>query len=350
MKELLKKLSEAFGPSGYEDSVRDLIREHVSRKIPEGVDVFEDKIGNLYVHFKREGAPVLMVNAHMDEVGFMVTGITENGYLKFGCIGGMSPIVIGGKRLVSERGVRGVVITKPIHQMNAEERKKPVPVDEMAIDIGATSYEDAKKYADVGDFFVFDSDFVEYGDGYVKSKALDDRHGCAIMCKMIDELKGGLNTDYDLWFAFTVREEISYSGARCAAERVRPDLALVIESKAVQDIYGVPDEKKVCILGDGAIISFMDNSTVYDRGFVNRLRGICEENGIKYQINKYISGGNDSANIQKSIGGVKVGLLSAASRYIHSQANVIKYSDLESILDIGLMLISNKALNGEEKE
>ena len=350
MKDLLKKLSECFGPSGYEDGVRRMIRDYVSEGMPKNADVFEDRIGNLYVHFKNEGKPVLMINAHMDEVGFMVTGITENGYLKFGCIGGMNPIVIGGKRLVSERGIKGVVITKPIHQMSAEDRKKPVPVSEMAIDIGATSYEDAKKYADVGEFFVFDSDYVEYGDGFIKCKALDDRHGCAIMCKMIDAVKNGLDVKYDLWFAFTRREEISYSCAKCAAELVRPDIALVIESKAVQDIYGVENEKKVCILGDGAIISFMDNATIYDRDFVKHLKKISEENGIKYQMNKYISGGNDSSNIQKSIGGVRVGLLSAASRYIHSQANVVKYSDLESILDIGIKLISDKPFSGGENK
>ena len=350
MKELLRNLSQCFGPSGYEDGVKDLIREYVSPNMPRNSEIFEDRVGNLYVHFKKEDKPVLMVNAHMDEVGFMVTGITDNGYLKFGCVGGMSPIVIGGKRLVSERGVKGVTITKPIHQMSKEDRKNPVPVSDMAIDIGATSCEDAKKYADIGDFFVFDSDYCEYGDGFVKCKALDDRHGCAIMCKMIDAVKNGLDYEYDLWFAFTRREEISYSGARCAAERVKPDFALVIESKAVQDIYGVPDEKKVCILGDGAIISFMDNSTIYDRDMVKHLIGICKEKNIKYQMNKYISGGNDSANIQKSIGGVKVGLISAPSRYIHSQANVVKYSDLESILDIGIKLISDKTFTGGENK
>ncbi len=349
MKELLKNLSQCFGPSGYEDGVRDLIREYVSRDMPKDTEVFEDRIGNLYVHFKKTDKPVLMINAHMDEVGFMVTGITESGYLKFGCIGGMNPLVIGGKRLISERGVRGVTLTKPIHQMSDEEKKKPVPVSEMAIDIGARSYEDARKHADIGDFFVFDSEYVEYGEGYIKCKALDDRHGCAIMCKMIDAVKSGLDIEYDLWFAFTRREEISYSCARCATERIRPDLALVIESKAVQDIYGVPDEKKVCILGDGAIISFMDNATVYDRELVRHLIDICKEKGIKYQMNKYISGGNDASNIQKSIGGVKVGLISAPSRYIHSQANVVKYSDLESMLAIGVGLISSKFSYREDR-
>ena len=343
MKEILKKLCEAFGPSGYEDGVKEIIKDYIGYSLPEGCEMIEDRVGNLYFHVKGTDKPRLMINAHMDEVGFMVTGITDTGYLKFDCVGGMNPLVLGAKRVVSERGVRGVTVAKPIHLLTAEERKNPPKVSDMCIDIGATSREDAEKYAQIGDYFVFDSSFVEYGDGFVKSKALDDRHGCAIMCKLVDAIKAGECTDFDLWLAFTCKEEISYSGARCAAEYIKPDYAVVIESKAVQDIYGVDDENKVSILGDGAIISFMDNSTVHDIDIFRHLVSICKENSIPYQLNKYISGGNDSASIQKSGIGVKVGLISAASRYIHSQANVVKYSDLEAMYMIAHKLITGKA-------
>ena len=348
MREILKKLSEAFGPSGYEDAVREAIENYIGADLPENCSVEKDRVGNIYFHGENKGKPRLMINAHMDEVGFMVTGITENGFLKFGCVGGMNPLVLGAKRVVSENGIKGVTVTKPIHLLSPEERKELPSVDSMCIDIGAESKEDAKKYVHVGDYFVFDSGYVEYGDGFIKCKALDDRHGCAIMCKLIDDIKAGASTEYDLWFAFTCREEVSYSSARCAAEYVKPDLALVIESKAVQDIYGVPEEKKVCILGDGAIISFMDNSTIYDRSMVEHLISLAEKNGIKYQKNKYISGGNDSAAIQKSIWGVKVGLISAASRYIHSQANVVKYEDIDAMYKIAYSLITSEILDIKE--
>ena len=246
--------------------------------------------------------------------------------------------------------VKGVITSKPIHLQTEKERAESTPKDKMYIDIGAVDREDAEKYVAIGDFGTFDSDFVEFGSNgkNIKSKALDDRHGCAIMCKLIDDIKAGARTEYDLWFAFTCREEVSYSSARCAAEYVKPDLALVIESKAVQDIYGVPEEKKVCILGDGAIISFMDNSTIYDRSMVEHLISLAEKNGIKYQKNKYISGGNDSAAIQKSIWGVKVGLISAASRYIHSQANVVKYEDIDAMYKIAYSLITSEILDIKE--
>ena len=347
MREILKALSEAFGPSGYEDRARELIKEYISKDAPSQSEIFEDKVGNLYFHMPNEGKPRLMINAHMDEVGFMVRGITDKGYLKIGCVGGMSPLVLGAKTVVSERGIKGVIASKPIHLLSREERKKLPDIDSMVIDIGAKNKEDAEKYASVGDFFVFDSDYREYGEGFIKCKALDDRHGCAIMCKLIDDIKGGAVTDFDLWLAFTCREEISYSGARGAAERIKPDYALVIESKAVQDIYGVPDADKVCILGDGAIISFMDNATIYDKDMVEHLISICKEKDIKYQPNKYISGGNDASNIQKSIWGVKVGLISAPSRYIHSQANVIKYSDMEAMYQIAYGLMTGKTSIGK---
>ena len=348
MREILKTLSEAFGPSGYEDRVRELIKEYISKDAPSDCEIFEDRVGNLYFHAPNSDGPRLMINAHMDEVGFMVRGITDKGCLKIGCVGGMSSLVLGAKTVVSERGIKGVIASKPVHLLSREEKRRLPNIDSMVIDIGAKNREDAEKFASVGDYFVFDSDYREYGEGFIKCKALDDRHGCAIMCKLIDDIKAGARTEYDLWFAFTCREEVSYSSARCAAEYVKPDLALVIESKAVQDIYGVPEEKKVCILGDGAIISFMDNSTIYDRSMVEHLISIAEKNGIKYQKNKYISGGNDSAAIQKSIWGVKVGLISAASRYIHSQANVVKYEDIDAMYKIAYSLITSEILDIKE--
>ena len=343
MKDLVKRLSEEFGPSGYEDRVKALIKEEIAPFLPENVEVSEDAFGSLIVHIPAENKPRLMVSAHMDEVGFMVTGITEKGNLRFGCVGGMDPLILGGKRVVSESGIVGGIMTQPIHLLSAEERTKRTEVRDMYIDIGATDKADAEKYVHVGDYFTFISDFRDLGDGYIKCKALDDRFGCAIMCEMIKAVyNSGKESGFDLWFAFTGREEVGFSGAKCAAERIKPDYGFVIESKAVQDTYGVPAEKRVCSLGDGAIISFMDNSTIYDKDFMNHLIRICEKNNIKYQLNKYISGGNDSSHIQRSVGGVKVGLISAASRYIHSQSDVVKYEDLEAMRDIAVALVTDE--------
>lgn len=332
MKELLKELSLAFGPSGCEDRVKELIKEYLDKNAPVGAEVWQDRNGGIFCHIENKGAKKLMICAHMDEVGFMVTHIEENGLLRFGCVGGIDPIVLGAKRVVSESGCLGSIIVKPVHLLSSEERDKKPKISHMLIDIGANSREEAEKLTFVGEYFTFDSDYVEYGQGYVKCKALDDRIGCAIMCQVIKDIKdGALASEYDLYFAFTCREEVGFSGALGASRAIKPDYAVVIESKAVSDISGVSEQKKVAVLGDGAIVSFADLGTIYDRDFTRHIMDLCKEKEIKYQVHRVVSGGNDSRHIQGAAGGCRVALLSAASRYIHSTADVVHYDDLEAI-------------------
>lgn len=332
MKELLKELSLAFGPSGCEDEVREIIKKYLEENMPKGSELYCDHNGGIFLHIANEGKPKLMVSAHMDEVGFMVTHIEENGLLRFGCVGGIDTIVLSAKRVISESGKRGSIITKPVHLLSAEERDKKPKISDMMIDIGADSREEAEKLTFVGEYFTFDSDYIEYGEGLVKCKALDDRLGCAVMCKTVKDIKdGNFVPQYDVYFAFTCREEVGYSGAFGAAHAINPDYGIVIESKAVADVHGVSEQKKVCELGDGAVISFADLGTIYDRDFVRHIMELCDKKEIKYQVHRVISGGNDSSNIQRATNGCKVGLLSAASRYIHSTADVIHYDDLDAI-------------------
>jgi endoglucanase len=281
----------------------------------------------------------------MDEVGFMITHIEENGLLRFGCVGGIDSIVLASKLVVSERGVKGNIIAKPIHVLTPEEREKKTKVENMFIDIGATSREDAMKSVFVGEYFTFSGDYVEYGDGYIKCKALDDRLGCAIMLKTVKDIcDGEIGCQYDLCFAFTCREEVGYSGAFAVTEIYKTDFAVVIESKAVADVFGVSEQKKVCVLGDGAIVSFADLGTIYDRDFTRHIMSLCEKNDIKYQVHRVVSGGNDSRHIQAGAAGARVGLLSAASRYIHSPADVVHYNDLDAIYKALKVLISERGI------
>lgn len=346
MKELLKKLSLAFGPSGCEDAVRELIYKEIENYIdPKEATI--DSLGNLIVHVGGKG-PKMMICAHMDEVGFMVTGITENGGLKFGTVGGIDPLCLGGRRVFSESGVRGAIGAKPIHLLTKEEREAGPKIKNMTIDIGADTKKEAEVLSFVGDYFTFDSDYCEYGDGFIKCKALDDRLGCAIMCQLIKDIKNGeISLAYDTFFAFTTREEIGYSGAFTATARINPDYAIVIESKAVADIYGVEDSKKVNILGDGVIISYADRGTIYDRAFISHIKKVADENEIKNQVNMYISGGNDSANIQKTACGTRVSTLSCASRYIHSQSDVIHENDFLAAYEVVKKVLG---INIEAKE
>lgn len=346
LNELLKELSLEFGPSGYEDMVKAKIREKISHCVDENSELYEDKVGNLIYHIKGEGKPKLMINAHMDEVGLMVTQITDKGEAFFGSVGGIDPIVLSGKRVISENGILGTIMTKPVHLLTSEEREKVCPISEMVIDIGARDKQDCEKYVNVGDYFVFLVDYMELGKDLICGKALDDRLGCAIMVRLICQLyEDKKELDYDLYFAFTGREEISYSTAFGATENIKPDYAIVLESKAVADLPSVAEEKKVSILGDGGIVSFADKGAIYDRGLTDHIINLCKKADIKYQVNKFVSGGNDSANIQKSIGGVKVAVISAGSRYIHSSSNVISRADFESIYKATYEVITNDRIN-----
>ena len=345
MKELLKELSLAFGPSGIEDPVREIVEKYIKENMPKDAVLSYDNHGGLFLHVKNEGKPKLMVCAHMDEVGFMVTHIEENGLLRFGCVGGIDPIVLTAKRVISESGHRGSIIAKPVHLLSPEERDKKPKVDNMMIDIGAKSREDAEKITFVGEYFTFDSDYVEYGEGYVKCKALDDRLGCAIMCQVIKDIaKGELENQFDLYFAFTCREEVGFSGAHSASWSIRPDYGIVIESKAVSDVAGVSEQKKVCVLGDGAIVSFADLGAIYDRDFIRYIMDLCDKKGIKYQVHRVVSGGNDARHIQLAGNSCRVALLSAASRYIHSPADVVHYDDLDAIYKALKEVISERGL------
>lgn len=346
MKELLKlnkDLCTLFGPSGNEDLISERIKELITPYKLDNAELFFDKVGNLYYHIPKENAPRLMINAHMDEVGFMVTSIQGDGTLSFGTVGGFDTIILPSKKVICENGLRGVILSKPIHLISRKARKKPIEVEDLVIDIGAESKEEAEKLVSIGDYFTFDLPYVEFGEGLICSKALDDRLGCAIMVKLIMDVKDQkIDVPYDLYFAFTCREELGYSSCFGASERIKPDYAIIIESKAVSDLYGVSEERQVAKLGNGGVISFADCGTIFDRDLIKHIMALCENNGIKYQVNQYVSGGNDSANIQRSAGGAKVSVISSASRYIHSSSNVIHKTDIESIYKTVLSVLTDK--------
>ena len=339
--ELLKKLCEINAPTGREDKVAEFVREQT-----EGLcEYIPDRIGNLICLVKGEETenPVkIMISAHMDEVGFMVTGILENGLIKVGSVGGIDPVCLSARRVISESGVKGSIISKPIHLLTSEERGQAPKLKNLSIDVGALTKKEAEALTFVGDYFTFDSDYQEYGNGFIKCKALDDRLGCAIMCQAIKDLcSEGIKPSVDLYFAFTCREEVGYSGAFCASEQIHPDYAFIIESTAVGDAYSSDSESTVASLGNGGAISFADRGTIYDRAFTEKLISVCKDKCIDYQMKKYVSGGNDSSHIQRSGFGVKVAVMSAPSRYIHSASCVIHKNDVESIYKALYYLIAD---------
>ena len=194
----------------------------------------------------------------------------------------------------------------------------------MLIDIGATSKDEAEQYVSLGDFAYFYSDYVELGNGYIKAKALDDRIGCMLMIELIKS-----ELEYDTVFCFNVQEEVGLRGSKCTSYAVDADIAIVLESTTAADLDGVSGANRVCVLGDGPVISFMDNRTIYDRELFELGFTVAKENNIPAQTKTAVAGGNDAGAIQTSGDGARVMAISLPTRYIHSGASVVKASDID---------------------
>lgn len=331
----LKELCRLNGASGDEARVREFIKSHITAD-----EVTVDNLGNLLVFKKGRKTPKnkIMFAAHMDEVGFMITDISEDGFLSFGAVGGIDPAVVLGRALKLESGAVGVVGTKAIHQQSKDERKQMPGFGELYLDIGASSKEEAEKHALRGSFAYFDEDFFRFGDGFIKGKALDDRAGCLVMMDMING-----EPEYDAWYAFTVQEEIGTRGAKAAAFSTSPDIAFVLETTTACDISGVSGGKKVCELGKGAVVSYMDKGTVYDRELYALALETAKASGIPAQTKTLIAGGNDSGSIHVSRSGVRTCAISVPCRYLHSPSCVIKESDYRAVRDLAEKMLSAAA-------
>lgn len=332
---LLEKLCLVNGTSGDENAVRNAIINILPRDCTYTVD----PIGNLIVEKKGEIQPKNKVAlfAHMDEVGFIVTYINDEGFVYVDSVGGIDESALFSKKLTIN-GCVGVAGGKAIHQCSGDESKKIPKITDVAIDFGFESKEDAEKYISLGDFGYFKSDFVEFGKGFIKSKALDDRVGCAVILELLQK-KSRINYTA----VFTVQEEIGARGAAAGAYTVNPDYAIVIESTTASDIPDTPDRKKVCKLGEGAVVTFMDRGTIYNKDLYKKAFEIAKENEIPCQTKTVVAGGNDASAIHKAVGGIKTIAVSLPCRYIHSGSSVCNSKDIEAVEKLTTALLEEFA-------
>ncbi|PKM74146.1 MAG: endoglucanase M [Firmicutes bacterium HGW-Firmicutes-16] len=326
MLDTLKTLCYLSGASGSEDEVRDYILERV---MPYSDGITTDSMGNLIVHKKgkKPNSSKILICAHMDEVGIIITGIDDDGYLHFDFLGSVDRRVVIGKQIyIGKDRVRGVIGIKAYHHVSKDAEKSVPKRDELYIDIGARSKEEVKELVSLGDAGVFDDSVMEFGEGYLKAKAIDDRVGCAAMIKLLES-----ELPCDCTFAFTVQEEVGTRGAKIVSARVNPDIAIVLEGTTAADLPEVPEGKRICALGDGIVIPFMDKGTVYSRGLYKMVTELADANGIKWQTKTMIAGGTDASAIQRSGNGVDTIAISAPMRNIHSPSCIAKISDFESM-------------------
>lgn len=332
----LKTLCALDGVTGTEDKVREYIKGCVE---PYADEIITDAMGNLIVFKKgkKNTGKTIMLAAHMDEVGIIVTHITDDGYLKFATAGGIDRRVLIGKEVfIGKDRVYGVIGNKAIHLVKPEERSRIPKVDDMYIDIGVSTKEEALELISLGDTGAFENSVYEYGDGMLKAKAIDDRVGCAVM---IDLIKSELPVD--CWFAFTVQEEAGTRGAFGAAFRIKPDIALVVEGTTAADLPSVQGMKKICAPKKGVVIPFMDRGTIYDKKLHSFITKLADENNIKWQVKSMIAGGTDAQAIQRSRAGVRAVGIASAIRNIHSPASTASIEDIKAMRELAELFLNN---------
>lgn len=337
---LLARLTEANGAPGQEGEVRDLIRAEIEAYAHE---IKTDALGNL-IAIKNPDAPgpKVMLAAHMDEVALMIVGIDSNGYLKFRAIGGVDPRVLVAKTVVvGSKKIPGVIGSKPIHLQRPEERQRAFSMQELVIDIGAKRKEDAEALVKLGEIAYFTTKYEEFGESKVKAKALDDRVGCALGIRLLQE-----DVSFPLIVAFTVQEEVGLRGAGVATYQVKPDLALVLEGTTASDVPGTDEHKHATSVGQGPAITVMDRVSIPHPPLVQELLALAEEKGIKVQVRRNTAGGTDAGQIQLSEEGVKVATIAVPCRYIHSPVSVMSKDDFEG----AYQLVKSYLARLEERE
>ncbi len=320
MKALIKKLTEAFGPSGYEKQARTIIKKEI-RKYVDNITV--DKLGNLITHIKGKG-PRLMFAAHMDEIGIVTSFIDKNGFIRFSNVGGFFPIHSLTARIRFENGSIGII---------GEERRKsmndPIEMKKLYIDIGARNKSEAESLIPVGSFGSYERGFEDLGKRIV-AKALDDRIGCAVLIESARRMKK--KAQNDVYMVFTVQEEVGLKGARTSAFGVEPDLAIAIDVTGTGD---TPEGVKMAVkLGGGAAIKVKDRGIVCDPRIVKKLTSLARQKRIRHQKEVLERGTTDATAIQLTRGGIPAGAISIPSRYVHSASEMVDIDDVEAAVKL----------------
>jgi len=326
---LLEKLSNAFGPSGSEEDVAELLRRELAAHADE---TRVDKLGNiLFYHNGKKGYPRVMLAAHMDEIGFLVTFIEETGFLRFDTIGGITNMVMPGQRVLlrGEKGyVKGIIGTKPPHLMTPEEQAKIIPKEDLFIDIGADNLAHVKeKGVDVGTMGVFDVEFVDLGDGYYRGKALDDRAGCTVLAEVFKGLK---DSPYNVVAVGSVQEELGIRGARTAAWQVDPDFGLALEGTFVSDVPTTRPDRVSSKIRGGPVVTIMDRTAFTHPKVLRTLINTAKAKSIPFQFKQVPLGGTDAGAIHLNKAGVPTGTVAVPCRYIHGPVSILHVDDLKN--------------------
>ena len=329
-KALLKSLTDVNGISGHEMQVKSLMKDYLT---PVSDEIVEDRLGGIFGKKNAtHGTKSLMISGHLDEIGFIVTQIDEQGYIYFTPIGGWwNQVMLSQKvTITTENGkeIRGIIGSKPPHALSPEERKKPVDIKNMYIDIGVGSKEEAKEAGiELGNMIRPYSEFESLAnDKYLTAKAFDNRYGCALAVDVLQQLKDE-NIDINLYAGATVQEEVGLRGAKVAANLIKPDLAIAVDVGVAYDVPGMTSEKNEGKLGDGPLAILMDATSIAHDGLRKHIKDVAEHHNIPVQWATTPGGGTDAGSIHVANEGIPTITIGVPLRYMHSNVSVLNIDD-----------------------
>ena len=317
---MLLRLCEEIGTSGFEGQVSEIIINEAKKYADK---LTKDSLGNIYAFKKGTNSEkTLMVSSHLDEVGFIISSVTDDGYLKFRVVGGINENVLVGKRVtVGKNKVKGVTGIKAVHLMSKDERNEKPSFEKMYIDIGVSSREEALKLVNVGDYAHFDTKSANFGKNCIKAKALDDRCGCFIILELLKK-----RYKNDIYFCFVVQEEIGVRGATVASAKIKPDEAITVECTTCLDLPEIKESDKSTSVGEGPALAIADSGTYYSRELVQSIFDVSE----KAQLKKVGVGGTDGRAFQ--LNNIKAAAVAVPARYIHSPVSVASNDDIKNTI------------------
>lgn len=319
MKELIQRLVESYGPSGYETAVADTIREMVT---PYADEITVDALGSVLVWKKGSSGRTIMFSAHTDEIGIVTTHIDENGFLRFSNVGGLDPQTLVGNRVRFANGTIGVIGRE-------KGSLKDLAIDKMFVDMGAENQSEAKKLVQVGDFGIIHREFADLGQR-MAAKSMDDRIGCAVLVETIKQV--GSKSPHNLCFVFSSQEEVGLRGARTAAYAVNPDLGIAVDVTRTGD---TPEASRMDVsLGGGAAIKIKDSSLITHPKVRALMTELAVKNEINHQFEVLERGGTDAGVIHITHEGVPSGTISIPCRYVHSASEMVDIRDVQACVQL----------------
>lgn len=329
--ELLSKICTTPGAPGFEQKVRELVIQEVTPLVDE-VEV--DNMGNVYAIKRGKERKSAMIGAHMDEIGFIVTHIDDNGFIRFHTLGGFDPKTLTAQRVIihGKKDVIGVMASKPIHVMTPEERNKVAKIKDYFIDTGL-SKEEVKKLITIGDPITREREFIEMGN-CVNSKSLDNRLAVFILIETLKNLKDK-EVPYDIYGVFTVQEEVGIRGANVSSLKINPDFGFGLDTTIAFDLPGAAAHEKITELGKGTAIKVMDASTICDYRMVAFMKETADKNKIDWQPEILTAGGTDTAGIQRMAkGGSIAGAVSIPTRHLHQVIEMAHKDDIQGSIEL----------------